>query len=479
MMNAPRLRAFLLAMLLAWPQAGRAQECAGTLTVGQCFSQLVDGDSKTEEPPAAARATQREVAQQTAKATTGPQLAGGDVSTAVRDFLPRLAAALVTPGLAEDGEALSLKLNQRLAGLSMQLGLEVRRPELYPALLQSIPEAVREDAQSRLEKRLEDYQDFTVGVAFNAEDLHFGRSYRPHLRELSEVVGELAPPLSSGDAAAVDALTELFADISSKWFAPGKAGTPGCNSAGSPTNWRLDCFPAEVQAAVTETLRSGADALAEQRVRRRAALNAVQFNLLPQLLNNQPQLNGTVSYRYRDDLAGPDEITGTFRYEKGFRNLNWLRATCGGAIDAACFRNTLAAPRLPDQLARGQRLWGQVDFSYQTEYDIVIPRDSVNLDQDRAMQLRGSLGYGQYFGRLSEGTRRPRVDLDLSYAYQVEGSVRNDRAVAKVAYTHPVSDQFAAVLGLAWANKPEYLGDDARRFGAALGVTYKLVKNDP
>jgi hypothetical protein len=47
-----------------------------------------------------------------------------------------------------------------------------------------------------------------------------------------------------------------------------------------------------------------------------------------------------------------------------------------------------------------------------------------------------------------------------------------------VSYTHPISENFAGVFGVALANKPEFIADDARRVFATLGLTYKRVGNE-
>lgn len=134
--------------------------------------------------------------------------------------------------------------------------------------------------------------------------------------------------------------------------------------------------------------------------------------------------------------------------------------------------------RMADALARGSRFWLKLDVNHRAAYDFTLPADGITVTDERSVELDGSLGYGQYFGTLAQGTRRPRVDGELSYKQQLEGELRNDRLVAKVALTHPLSDQLAAVVGALWANRPEHVGEVERRISARLGLTYKLVQRE-
>lgn len=440
--------------------------CGPTLTVTECFSALL-GESIA---PAAVRTALK-------KATTGAQTTT-DVRSAIHDFVPKVGAALLTPGLSDDRQALELHLNQRSPLGTFQVGVEFPEPKLNAALLAAVPVAQRDAARERLEPRLDDQDDVKATLSLNAETRSLGRGFAQHAAYVGMAFDSLFAPPTVRDEAAGDALTDMVRLIGAERRAGRLSGT-GCDVQPA-TDVRMSCFGAEAAQRVVATLREAAAALRDRRAQRAATLEGANFGALPQLLNNQPQLDFAFGYRYRGDLVGPDELTGTLRYEIGSANLNTLRRRCGATtITTACFVGYLTDAGTKEALARGSRFTLQVDLSWRAAYGVRIPDAGIVVHDDRSAALSGALGYGQYFGALgSNGTRRPRIDLSVAFERQIDGALRNDRLVGTAAYTLPIIDEAAGVLGVVWANKPEYVGDVDRRVTARLGLTYKLVKAD-
>ncbi len=438
--------------------------CPDTVTVGQCL-RLSMGEG--------------EVGEKTTRATTGADLVSGSVSSAIRDFLPRVAGAVLAPGLEADRGALALRINQRLGFATGQLGVELNEPVLYTPLVDAIPQSLRTASTERLEKELDDQDDVSATFALNLENRRLGRAFAPHRAWAGALVSQIAGDAGVTNVFDLGAVNNL--DFAGK-KRPERRSDEECRNANA-AQVHLGCFLPAFADSVRQAVRSEAQALLARRELRRAAVAEAGLDAIAMLLNNQPQLNATASYRYRDDLVGPDELKASFRYEHGLVNLNWLRGrlrnrqACQGS-ETQCFTRLVNDPRTRDAIARAARLWGEVDLSFRSEYDFISPVDSVALTEERATELRLAAGYGQYFGRLEDGTRRPRIDVDASFHRQLEGSSRTDRAVGKIAYTQPISDALAGVFGVTWANKPEYLGDVQRKLTGTLGLTYKLVQPD-
>jgi hypothetical protein len=453
--------------LSAAPVAGQqpAQDCDLAITVEQCYQ----------------RGRGVDVGERTVRATTAPQTVGDEAATSIRDFLPRIGAALLTPGLPEDYGALALKLNQRTAGITWQLGAQLNQPALYPPILDAIPEARRSEAQTRLEDRLREQDDFSLSLAITPENTSFGRSFRPHRGEVSALVSEIIGPLSGPMMAAADELGRLLVAP----LAPEARGNPRCVPPGGRgrESIALECFePASREALVRAALSYG-QAVTERETRSQRLLAESRIQAISTLLGNQPQLVFNLSGRIRNDLAGPDQVTASFRGEYGFRNLNWLRRQCGRSdrtvtIDAACLQNVLDRRGTREAMGQARRIFLTADASLVTQHDLLLPQDTVHIASEQSWEVKGTAGYGQYFGNLAAGPVRPRIDLDLSYAFQGERSLKEERLVARVIYTLPVTEQLSGAFGAVWANKPEYRGEVRRALSATLGLTYKFTQRE-
>jgi hypothetical protein len=433
--------------------------CPDTVTVGACFRLLLgEGD----------------VTDATTRATTGAEVASGKAGSAIRDFLPRLAGALLFPGISNDEGALALRFNQRLGAATAQVGVELNRPQLYPPILNLATPYAAAGVRERLEPRLDTQDDATATLALNLESTRFGRTFAPHRAAVSALVGVIAQAGGIDDAAGLGALNEL--DFSGK-LDPARRDAEACSSANS-AQVQLGCYLPAFADSVRDALRAEAGVLLSRRDVRRAAIADAGLDIVSMLLNNQPQLNLTAAYRHRDELAGPDALTASLRYEHGLRNLNWLHRRCA-TLTAECFNSVVRDARTREAIARAARLWVQTDLAFRPTYDLRLPVESILYRESSSLEVRAAGGYGQYFGRLAEGTRRARLDIDASYLHQVDDDTRNNRLIARVAYTQPVTEGLAAVFGAVWANRPEYVRDVQRNLTATLGVAYKLTALDP
>lgn len=446
--------------LAAAPPAGgqETSPCPPTATIEACFSGFL------------AAQTSGAVSELAAEATTGPQVTAPETETAIRDFLPRIAAALITPGLQGDQEALSFRFNQGLGFATAQLGVELHKPVLHGPL----SDTLAEDARATLAGGLDDEDDVTFTFALNLENRTIGRRFGPHRNELSDALRQLLPQPNNTLELALEQIEDLVPFIANAVDPEQARRDPNCR-ASNAADRPLSCFRGTFADSLRGALRQGASALGALREARREALENLGIAAFAQLLGNQPQLNVMFGYRTRADVVGPDEWTGSFRFEWGFRDLNWLRRRCGGAFTAGCLAAELNNESTRDAIGRAERLVAEVEVVHRPEHDIHLVDPALTLLAEPSTEVQGSVAYGRYFGDLANGTRRPRVDASVSFEYHLEGAGRNDRLLAQFSYTHPVSDNLAGVFGLALANKPEFIGDDARRLFGTLGVTYKLV----
>jgi hypothetical protein len=477
------------AACISAPVAAQARVCDPQDTLEDCFNKYYGGK---------VQATGTIQAAVEAK-PTGVQATETDVESSVRNFLPRLQAALLNPGLTTDRQALNLKLNGRLdefgiidlRGPAAQFEFTVNEPKLYGPLVDSIPQERREASRQRLEKTLEDLDDFTLALSLNKENRVFGRHSPPHAADIAELFGAIVDPVDRS----VDAIdpTSVY-DAAREHIDPSVRSDPACNPKldqelpdVSPPLIPLRCIERTYQDSVFAAFNSlavKARGSAEARANR---LTYFGFDQLPDLLNNQPQFTGTLSFRTRDDIAGPSELNATLRIEGGISNLNRLRQYCsrlrpsGTARDESsvytpeCLYGYLNHPRRI-RPAVGARGWASLSFGQRLPYRASISEDTVSLRLGRRWTSSAAAGYGRYFGIGEDGKQQVRVDVNGRYE-RSWGDDHEERITGTVTYTQRFTDQAAAVLGVTFVNKPEFLGEVGKKARANLGITYKILPN--
>ncbi|HEX2091346.1 MAG TPA: hypothetical protein VHG28_03050 [Longimicrobiaceae bacterium] len=484
--------------LTAAPSA--AQEvvlCKPDRTVQECYARYRPTGGVPAAGPAASdsAALVDEAGRHLQAAPTGTDLSGEGPLTAIRDFLPRLAAALVTPATGDDPTSLGFKANLPLNdgvlfawGVTAQLAAVVHEPEPSGTLLDSVPVSLRESARERITAGLEPYDDVSLMGSLNLENRVFGRGMRQHARDIGALVQAAleSESLTRMDRENQEArrfrqrLDTLV--VGGSGLDPTRAGAPECvlRGPGGPRDsgeMRFDCFTPAVQDSIEASIaRIAAESTRELR-RSEERVRASGILRLAQLINNQPQLNGNGKYRTRRDVVGPDEWTGTARVETGFANLNGLRRHCGGTIRPQCLRTYVDNRAVQGSLSRGDRVWAQIDFTRRSSWGVTLPGDSVDLSLGAATAVTVSGGYGGYFGNPDDGENQDRLDLQARYDFTRGDPIRQDRFVSTLFYTRRLSDQSSALIGLTYANRPEFLGDVDRKLRANLGLTYKLNRS--
>jgi hypothetical protein len=466
-----------LAAALCWASGASAQtpvRCEDNDTIRECWDRISGtrgADVKKDEATEGAR-------EELEGKATGINLSQLGTASSIEDFLPLLRGALTT-ATDGDGQALALDLNipKEVIEFGGKFGIRTlfHEPALYGPLVDSLGDAGA-GAATRLRESLGSFDDVSIVVAWNREDARWGRNFDMYRSDVARLFNELTgnPDTDSPPGEFTNVVAEAVTHIN-----PARAGQAPCNSPDVET-WTLDCFTSAGAAQLEQglVLAATAERLNDERLTQ--VLDRSGFNLLADLINNQPQFNVSVEYRPRRDLAGPTELTGKLRFEMGGENMNDLRRFCSGArqFNASCLRSYTEQPGVLARVRRGARSWVSVDFSQREGYDLDLPDDgvSISLGQDRKLAFSG--GLGSYVGVEEDGTETGRWDLKVEYDFHDGDSERQDRFLAGFTYTHRVSASSSAVLGLSWANKPEFLDQDIRRLGAHVGFAYKLVNDD-
>jgi hypothetical protein len=501
-MRATRLicAAAMLAACIA-PDAVAAQDvCGAAETVMGCQRRLVDEATaavRKADPGAGEEKDLNEKA-------TGPNVSENLAQSAIRDFLPRFAGTLLTSDPTTNLQALDLRFNTPLGAASrsrfaLQGGVTLHKAELYGPLADSIPESIREASRKRLEGELEQGDDATAFAAFNLESVRVGRAmvfHQPLVDSLATAVVRAAGivPEPAALAEFEDAFLLKLGDTLS--IEPARRNDPACvDVTRKPvvpvqgTRMEVACLTAEMRAELDRLLAPVARYEANRQIVIASVLSNNGFDRISELVNNQPQLNATAEYRSRVGVIGPNEWTGRARWEMGFVNMNTFRRYCrdrsgNGAAPSdsamlACLNSYTDSVATRARMSRGDRLWLAGEMRYRPGYELALSEDSVNLSLGSGVGLGASAGYGRYLGSVDEDEDdRDRIDLHVSYDFASGDDLRQSRFLAGAFYTLRISGKASGVVGITWANKPEFVGAADRQLGANFGLTYKFNRDE-
>jgi hypothetical protein len=205
------------------------------------------------------------------------------------------------------------------------------------------------------------------------------------------------------------------------------------------------------------------------------------------LLNHQPQLYGSVLYRARRSVAGPNERSARLTFEIARRSLNAFyhsNKTCRSVIMAECAEKleTFAGTTIEQDPA--DRLMISAEYRTSEGRTVALP-DTVSFTSSGAHSLVYSLAYG----RDHMMKRNGRIDLAVNYESTTVSKTTDliptaalidpskavhDRFVASATYTYKITDNMALPLTLTYASHAADLGDVDHRLNAHIGVTFKM-----
>jgi len=464
----------LLTILCLLPGISHAQTlpaaaCGETETFIACLNRF-----KTAAIDDSLRASTAAVEDTVNEVVASRLTSGVDAATTgnLRDTLSDFFTALNLGTVSNEKEAITLNFNPEIwrLGPSNKLSLQVvlRQPELYAPLVQMLPEEGRADRTQALEKQIGDLDDVTANLSWSRESEHFGRVFKTHRHLIGELFAAAVTQASSSSAAT----TALLA------YLPTVDSSISLGDSKQTLKDRSITLPADFESQLLAFAREAGESVNQVA----GKLQQGGFFRLAELINNQPQLMVTASYRGRDDLAGPDEFAGTFTYEQGWANLNTLRKfhrDRGGAFSLATLTDFLRHEQLIDgkgqptmALTNAPRLSASLAYKRQAAYRFALPEDGVGFDLDASESLIGSLGLGFYLN-IRDGVPRARFDLEAKYE-DVDGDMQQSRFVATAMFNQRLTDSASVSLGLVWANRPQFRGEVDEEISARVGLKYGL-----
>jgi hypothetical protein len=406
-------------------------------------------------------------------ATTTPDTFAGVVHSTYQDFLNLWSFAINKVDEAKDGQALVVRFNPLREGRNLLgLSLTVSQPVISDLVGKAIPEAGRAAALARLQDQVGDLDDVTYAAAYSAESTTcswdqassrcWGRSpaiYRPML---ARVLADAA----DSNLDAVDLTPDEILQF---------GGLVGAD-VGSLLKGKLADVKPENRAAVLDFLRKLAARGIQSTLQTKARFAKSGIDKLASLVDNQPQLAATGTYRDPGTYGGPAETGLSLELQFGRDNLNALRRQCPGSTDCVVQAlQALAQSGLSTDKFVLTATYKRRDRYTLAKLGLEPPvAGFAPIDLKRTSELHAKLQWGRLLDN-QVGARNLRFDLSAEGMETQDDNVRTkSRWVATATLTVPLGNQMSIPVSINYANKPEFLTGQRQQLGAHLGLTYRL-----
>lgn len=466
-----------LVALSAFPATAGAQQaaCSDAVTVADCvryFETLAD----------AARTARsgRAIAARSAAHTTG--LGVGPTASSISDFLALFSTVLSGNGKNAASDiamnfTFPVDLDPAEPGAQRVRGQVIRhKAVIYQPLLDALPDSVRTVRAADLTSQLHDFGDVEAHLAWNLETGTFGRGFSQQ-RALWDsfflnITGAAERSAGQRHAAAVSVL--LNGVTSSDLVA-----TQGCSLGdfGDARSAKLACLTPGYRKKMVSGIRQAVAGEAQIDSVVNSALKNTGFYRFADLVSNQPQLSVELHGRFRQTLVGPNSWGGTIRFEMGFANVNRFKKYCkrqNRKPNAGCLTDYLAIPGVASAIKAGNRVWLSADFERTNAYADTLAADAVAVTTPGSEALTIAGGLGRYVGSIGDA-EAGRVDLEGQYVFRRDDPTRENRFLISLTYSQRLTDGSTLVLGLQYANKPEYLGAVSDKLSANFGIRYNVL----
>jgi len=405
-------------------------------------------------------------------ATTTPDTFAGVVHSTYQDFLNLFSFAINKVDESKDGQALIVRFNPLREGRNLLgFSLTVSKPVISDLVGNAIPEADRAAALTKLEDRVGDLDDITYAAAYSAESTTcaweqpesrcWGRSpatYRPMLAQVLAVAAK-----ESDIVIEPEDILRLVSLV-------------GFTGPGSVARMKLSDVDPNKQTDVLTFLRKLAATSIQSTLATKARFEKSGIDKLASLIDNQPQLAATGTYRDPGTYGGPPEAGLSFELQFGRDNLNALRRQCSKSTDCVvqALRSLAESGLSTDKFVLTATYKRRDPYTLATLGLQPPVTGFTPIDVKRSSELHAKLQWGRLLDN-QIGTRNLRFDLSAEGMEMRDDKIRTkNRWVATATLTVPLGDQMSIPVSINYANKPEFLTGQRQQLGAHLGLTYRL-----
>jgi hypothetical protein len=473
-------------MLLAPPAFAQNCDPTSLTTAGPCTIQQIvthfhnqvlrnsDADvAEVAEANDEAVATTMDKAEEEVKdanrATTPPESFAARLHNSYEDFLNPLAFAINKIEESDDGQALTVRFNPfRSPGFEAGLTATIARPTLFSEVQKNIGETKRDEMTKKIEDTLGDFEDVTLAFSYSlveTKECKLEKLGRCWGRNPKIYTGLLSDVLANG---ALKDVLRAATETSDEFTTENAKLLPFFDTQLSAVGARQE----EVYnlAKKVGTL-SGTDSVTSLKV-----LSDAGIDNLATLIDNQPQLAGTLTYHHREDFTGPPELSATLEYQWGLHNLNSLKGD-----QTTSFSNRLATDLKKFSTARAGKVVLSLSYKRVDPYLIEtlgefaaadIPFTAIDIKGNDEFKLKAQYGWEMAMKLTGE---RPRLDFSTDFARRNEGGKRTvNRFVSTATFTMPYGNNMSIPISLKYANRPEDLQQEQKRLSVHFGLSYRL-----
>jgi hypothetical protein len=422
------------------------------------------------------------------KTETGLSELPTGLSSSVKDFLPLLqfGGVLGNVNSNDNTGVVTVALNTPFVGSgrltkdhAFQLkGLIETKPKLFDPIAQRLPKANRD----ALEKELlatPNRQNVTLQFSTNLTTKRLGRNFEQYQKVLDDLFLGL---FVQGSKIVASETKEIEFERA-------------LNRLGR-TNGQIDVFehtrmfeiPPQVGKTAAERRQEIELAIfhvAENEIARAAAFDAgikgSGLYLFGQLVNNQPQMNFTISRVFRDPLFGPKQLSGRVTYELGWGNnvnafLDSAGAACQTYSSPACvaaLKAFTASAETKAAIKAGARIALYGEFTTNDRYSYQLSDQNISLLYDNATKASVGADFGRLIGVEDDGAASARIDGSIRGDWSSDQTLSKNRFVASITLTKKFGD-ISIPIGLRYASKTEFLSDFDHGITANVGLKFNL-----
>ncbi|HEX2224733.1 MAG TPA: hypothetical protein VHN15_11055 [Thermoanaerobaculia bacterium] len=206
------------------------------------------------------------------------------------------------------------------------------------------------------------------------------------------------------------------------------------------------------------------------------------FTRLADLIEGNPRLVFSGSYRERSSAAGPDTRSAELQYQWGqvsYRGAKRFARKESNDENAVIDKATLDKYFEKHGPLEGAAPLFSLVASYAETDSFLVPIAGADtpfsLDAGHKLSIKGTAA--SYFG----GGRDRKLELTAGYDDASNDDSLHDRFVANLTWVETLNSTLAAVAGgselvvtLVWANKPEFRGEVDEDFGLRAGLKWSL-----
>jgi len=403
------------------------------------------------------------------RATTAPDPFASRLHNSYQDFVAPFSFAINKIEESKDGRAVIVRFNTlRHEGVKLGFTGTAAKPTLFAGIAEGIPEVQRDDVVGKLGGKLKDFDDVTLAASLAFEkkvcdpstSFCFGRNPQTYRQALAT---QLKPLLEEAAILASDRSSEA-GDLEFQTFLNNK-GLSDQVVLGTITDKALHD---EILRRIHEQvlLDSAASAKAIE------FLNKAGITNLATLLDNQPQLAFTGSWRNVGDLGGPDELATTVEFQYGANNLN----NAGSKLLDILKDDPVKQPSDKVVFTASYKRSMHYKFASLSGTGVSLASGTFTpVDVPRTSDWQAKAQWGRRLGVAMDKEQQPRFDLSAEFQRNGKGGIRTkNRVVATATVTVPLREDMSFPISLKYANKPEFLEGTRKDLSMHFGISYRF-----